>query len=102
MTRCVQSTDFDVVANVECGIVAGCAGDMSAVLAADDWDLVLFELVMNELSSDESSDYVSLGELPLEMDELCLGFRQRDRRGCAWDVSLDEVVAIAGNLTDVC
>jgi len=98
----VQSTDFDIVADVECRVVAGCVGDMSAVLAADDWDLVLFELVMDELSSDESSDYVSLDELPLDMDELCLGFRQRDRRGCERDVSLDGVVAIAENLTDVC
>jgi len=50
----MQSTDFDVIADAECRVMAGRVGNVGAVFAADDWDLVLFELLTDELSSDGS------------------------------------------------
>jgi hypothetical protein len=79
MARCVQGTDFDAVADAKCRVVAGCVRNMSAVLAANDGYLVLFELVVNELRSPASE---ALMDKLQRLDELYLGFRRRGLRGC--------------------
>lgn len=55
MTRCVQSFHCDAIANLESLAVLRCAGNSRAVLAADDWNGVGFELLQRQTSVTRSS-----------------------------------------------
>jgi hypothetical protein len=43
VTRCVQSSHFDVLANSESLAMAWCGGDLFAILTTDDGERVAFE-----------------------------------------------------------
>jgi hypothetical protein len=43
VARCVQCSDV-YGADLECGLVLGCLGDVSAIAATNDWQLVRFQL----------------------------------------------------------